>query len=150
MAKEDKQLILSDLCSRLPYRVYVDYSHNAFDVHKGRYIKHGSKCILRCYLLDVFLSPRQDEKDEYIKPYLRPLSSMTGEESVELSNIINEWSNKDLFYLTEEPSLEYALWKINYSISPALFDWLNRKMFDYRGLIPKGLANVAPEDLYNL
>ena len=141
MNNEDKELLLKDLCGRLPYkRLLVDYCYNAFNVHKGHYKEHGSKCILDCYLLDVFISPRQNEKGEYIKPYLRPLSYMTEEESAELSNIISEWFDKELFDLTEEPFLEYALSKINYSISPLLFDWLNKNMFDYRGLIEKGLA----------
>lgn len=141
MTKEDKELLLKDLCGRLPYkRLLVDYCYNAFNVHNGKYMEHGSKCILDCYLLDVFISPRQNEKGEYIKPYLRPLSYMTEEESAELSNIISEWFDKELFDLIEEPFLEYALSKINYSISPLLFDWLNKNMFDYRGLIEKGLA----------
>lgn len=37
---------------------------------------------------------------------------------------------------------------IQYKID--LFDWLNKKMFDYRGLIPKGLAEIAPEGMYEL
>ena len=148
MTQENKNLLLKDLCSRLPYKVIVDYGYNAFDVHNGNYVKHGSECILNCYLLDVFNSPRQNEKGEYIKPYLRPLSSMTEEESAELLNIISEWFDKELFYLTEEPFLEYALSKINYSISPLLFDWLNQHHVDYRGLIEKGLAIEAPEGMY--
>ena len=76
----------------------------------------------------------------YIKPYLRPLSSMTEEESAELSNIMNEWFDKELFDLIEEPFLEHALEQINYSINPLLFDWLNKKMFDFRGLIDKDLT----------
>ena len=80
------------------------------------------------------------------KPYLRPMSSMTEEESAELSNIISEWFDKELFDLTEEPFLEYALSEINYSISPLLFDWLNAHHFDYRGLIEKGLAIAVTEE----
>ena len=30
-----------------------------------------------------------------------------------------------------------------------VFDWLNKKMFDYRGLIPAGLALETPEGIYN-
>ena len=74
------------------------------------------------------------------------MSSMTEEESAELSNIISEWFDKELFYLTEESFLEYALSKINYSINPLLFDWLNKKMFDYRGLIKRGLAITVTEE----
>ena len=64
MTQENKELLLKDLCARLLYDVIVDYAHNAFDVRNGYYIKHGSKCILTCSLLDVFISPRQNEKEE--------------------------------------------------------------------------------------
>ena len=70
---DTKKLLIKDLSSRLPYNVIVDYAYNAFNVRNGNYVKHGSKCILDCYLLDVFISPRQNEKGEYIKHYLRPM-----------------------------------------------------------------------------
>ena len=129
MTQEDKDLLLKDLCARLPYGVKI-YSNG---------IPHEQT--LKGFIPDV---------EHYnIKPYLRPMSSMTEEESAELSNIISEWFDKELFYLTEEPFLEYALSRINYSISPKLFDWLNKNMFDYRGLIQKGLALEASEGMYN-
>ena len=132
MTQENKQLLLQDLCTRLPYGVYVDYSYNAFDVHKGKYIKCGSKYILKCYLLDVFLSPRQDEKGEYIKPYLRPMSSMTEEE-------VDEFTQFDVYAEGEYIMSNYEM-----------IDWLNKNMFDYRGLISKGLALEAPDGMYNI
>jgi hypothetical protein len=101
--------------------------------------------VLQSYMLCDFM---QTIENVIHKPYLRPLSSMTEEESAELSNIISEWFDKELFDLTEEPFLEYALLKINYSISPQLFDWLNAHHFDYRGLIEKGLAIEATEGMY--
>lgn len=141
--KEDKELLLPDLCGRLPYKVVVDYAYNAFDVHNGNYVKHGSKCILNCYLLDVFISPRQNEKGEYIKPYLRHLSSMTKEEFESLKEYSGlKYDQLDLasfqngtykcldFYLSEVPSYVVIL----------VFDWLNKNHFDYRGLIERGLA----------
>ena len=131
MTQEDKQLLLADLCARLPYGVVVVLDEK-FGFNKGTRV-------LVKELLDLYCV-------EGIKPYLRPMSSMTEEESAELSNIISEWFDKELFYLTEEPFLEYALSKINYSISPQLFDWLNKHHFDYRGLIEKGLAIEAPEE----
>jgi hypothetical protein len=136
MTKEQKELLLRDLCARLPYRVVVDYAHNAFDVHKGHYVKNGSKCILNCYLLDTFISPRQNENGEYIKPYLFPLSSMT-EEQYEKFIIISGWDGdiKDIrrgkFSCIGYIGLDYIYDTI---------DWLNKNHFDYRGLIPKGLA----------
>jgi len=126
MTQEDKELLLKDLCARLPYSVIVDYSYNAFDVHNGNYVKHGSKCILKCYLLDVFMSPRQNEKGEYIKPYLRPMSSMTEEE-------INEYKH-------------FVAFSGNPIGSANFIDWLNKYHFDYRGLIPKGLAIAITEE----
>ena len=126
-----KKLLIKDLSSRLPYNVIVDYAYNAFDVRKGNYVKHGSKCILNCHLLDVFISPRQNEKGEYIKPYLFPLSSMTEEQKKEYRKVCE----LDTEILSKHPMDETPF--------PALYhsqDWLNKNHFDYRGLIPMGLA----------
>ena len=158
MNEEYKKLKLIDLCARLPYGVIVDYGYNAFDIHNGNYVKHGSKCILKCYLLDVFISPRQNEKGEYIKPYLRPMSSMTEEEAKEiatlhgLKNILSvkittEYIDviiDDGFSSTER----ITLWYDELISSIESFDWLNRRHFDYRDLIKKGLAIEAPKDMY--
>ena len=122
MTQEEKQLLLKDLCARLPYKVVVDYGYSAFDVHNGNYVKQESKCILNCYLLDVFMSPRQNEKGEYIKPYLRPMSSMTDEENKKLDEI---W--------------------IKHTIEEGA-DYLNSIHVDYRGLIEKGLAIAVTEE----
>lgn len=120
MTQENKELLLKDLCAKLQYNVIVDYGYNAFDVRKGNYIKHGSKRILDCDLLDVFISPRQNEKGEYIKPYLRPMSSMTEEEKLMYEGLMIGIDN------------------ISYMLD--VIDWLNSHHFDYRGLIEKGLA----------
>ncbi len=129
MTKNEKDLVIKDICTRLPYDVIVDYAHNAFDVHKGRYIKHGSKCILSCYLLDVFISPRLNEEGEYIKPYLVPLSSMTEEQQSNLTKFVANGIHGENI----------------------LYDWYNKNHFDYRGLIEKGLAIDATNlNIYRL
>ena len=137
MTQEDKQLLLKDSCARVPYHP------------KGHVVNacNGAQCDewLTCATFSMFTNVTNN-----CRLYLRPMSSMTEEESAELSNIISEWFDKELFYLTEEPFLEYALSRINHSISPKLFDWLNKNMFDYRGLIPMGLALEAPKDMYNV
>lgn len=135
--KEKFFLKKKDLSARLPYRVKVH-----IDGFRGG--------ILTGIESDRFNTDNGiNYPIDLCKAYLRPMSSMTEEESAELSNIISEWFDKELFYLTEEPFLEYALSKINYSISHELFDWLNAHHFDYRGLIKLGLALEAPEDMYN-
>ena len=125
MTKKEKDLVIKDLCARLPYDVIVDYAHNAYNVHKGYYIKHDSKCILSCYLLDVFISPRLNEEGEYIKPYLFPLSSMTEEQKIFLRQ--QKWC----IAISTSGTIETTIEGI---------DWLNKNHFDYRGLIEKGLA----------
>ena len=125
MKQEDKKLLIRYLCMALPYRVVIDYGYNAFDVHKGNYIKQGSKCLLNCNLLDVFISPRQNEKGEYIKPYLRPMSSMTVEEEREYGLLCFDVS----YYDKDTPKCSFKLIK-----------WLLEKHFDFLELIPKGLA----------
>lgn len=66
-----------------------------------------------------------------VKPYLRTMSSMTEEEE-------NEYNSLNAYEGGVFPHTEEA------------FDWLNAHHFDYRGLIEKGLALEAPEDMYNL
>lgn len=129
MTQEDKELLIKDLCARLPYDVIVDYAHNAFDVRNGYYMKHESKCILSCYLLDVFISPRQNEEGEYIKPYLFALSSMTEEQQINLTKFVANGIHGENI----------------------LYDWYNKNHFDYRGLIEKGLAIDATNlNIYRL
>ena len=127
-----KKLLIKDLSSRLPYGVIVDYNYNAYDLHKGNYVKHakhGSKYILTCSLLDVFISPRENEAGEYIKPYLFPLSSMTEEQSKELDEI-----DPEFYSLICENGDRYV------SMDVRSYDWLNKNHFDYRNLIDKNLA----------
>ncbi len=72
------------------------------------------------------LTPRTDViyiVDNGHIPYLRPMSSMTREERA--------------FYFAIDES------------SATCIDWLNARHFDYRGLIEKGLALEAPEEMYN-
>ncbi len=113
MTQEDKQLLLIDLCARLPYDVKTSNGHG----------------ILK-------LSPRTDViyiVDNGHIPYLRPLSSITEEERVEFERLSFVYDTSDGSMLFGEKGL----------------DWLNAHHFDYRGLIPMGLALEAPEGMYN-
>ena len=119
MAQEDKKLLLKDLCARLPYDVAYNFGGN-------------TGCD---YTMDRISQIAVDEAFpiKEIKPYLRPMSSMTEEEKCKYCDL------QDRFLCSSQ-----------YPVTDAyeLFDWLNAHHFDYRGLIAKGLALEATEDMY--
>ena len=120
MTQEDKQLLIKDLCARLPYGV------------KCRMLKSDSQvCTLDSGLLD---------KVEILEPYLRPMSSMTDNER-------EDWYRQSKVDYDCEFKPEPTLSPENCHLS---IDWLNKYGFDYRGLIPMGLALEAPEGMYDL
>lgn len=127
MKQEDKELLLKDLCARLPYGVKVQD-----DMGRCYALQIGNS-----YLIDLFYG-NGDYVDVPIKPYLRPMSSMTGEESKEYRKTqITKWvKSVDCTgggYYEHRDTLK-------------TFDWLNEHHFDYRGLIPKDLAIEVTED----
>lgn len=127
MTQEEKQLLLKDLCARLPYGVKCK-------IWSGDDEHHAIIEPLKIGGLDAFMC----NDSITIKPYLRPMSSMT---------------------MTEVEKKEYELLAYHCIVtsvgfvhleSQTLIDWLNKNMFDYRGLIPKELALEAPKDMYNV
>lgn len=134
MKQEEKQLLFKDLCARLPYGVKInirnDYTLTMEDVELNAY--H-----ITTVMYDI----------EYrgLRPYLRPMSSMTMEERSELSRLTND---KFKFYLyTRKPEI-ICYEKYNYLEGLKVLDWLNAHHFDHRGLIEKGLALEAPDNMY--
>jgi hypothetical protein len=130
--KEDKSLLLKDLSARLPYGVKVQVTQVPIGLSKDETLTYN-----RMYSLD--------ESDEYItiKPYLRPMSSMTEEERKEVNNFIKhkrpnpygKINNKGMDDLFSSVAVTSSI----------LIDWLNAHHFDYRGLIEKGLAIKVDE-----
>lgn len=119
MTQEEKELLLKDLCARLPYQPMCEFT----DTEDG----FCTATAELGYSLRDFISGKI-----LIKPYLRPMSSMTVEERKEenrLWDIITKTRN-DLHYL-------YT-------------DFLLSRHLDYRGLIPIGLALEAPTEMYNI
>ena len=148
MNKEDKKLLLQDLCCRLPYGVKVkhesqDFSSTLLWVDAER-LSAGRKA-------DKIGVGGDWGNIEFIKPYLRPLSSMTEKEFVYFMSIrgMNLRSYEILEMMSEYFSHPNSIAIVNtlgkYSHS---IDWLNENMFDYRGLISKGLAIEAPKGMY--
>lgn len=117
MTQEEKQLLLKDLCARLPYGVKInirnDYTLAMEDIEMNAY---------------HFNTISYDVEYRGLRPYLRPLSSMTEEEKTEYYKIVDGF--------------------LNFENAPRVVDWLNAHYFDYRGLIEQGLALEAPEGMY--
>jgi hypothetical protein len=115
MTQEQRELLLKDLCSRLPYGVKASFygmeeECECCDVIDGIY-PFDNEILIGQYALKV----------EAIKPYLLPLSSMTEKQRKELTILKT--------YVSFNKNKEYLL-----------FDWLNANHFDYRKLIEKSLA----------
>lgn len=130
MTPEEKQLLLKDLCPRLHYETWVQYDGKEWLVTG---YGHGRVSLLP----SVFSSvggpcPLVEE----VRPYLRPMSSMTEEE-------VNE------FILISDTVLWLGNNRSICILSLEQMDWLNAHHFDYRGLIPMGLALEAKEGIYD-
>jgi hypothetical protein len=121
MTQEEKDLLLKDLCARLPYKVIVEIISYSDETSRPWFGE------LSCKDLDCFI---HDVAYKSVKPYLRSISSMTEEEKEEIkplfSKFIDEFGKRVLVVRQNK----IALYQ----------DWLNAHHFDYRGLIPKGLA----------
>ena len=124
MTQKQKDLLLRDLCGRLSYGV-ICKSVNFRDPAKLVTIDLDGPSH------DVFFCTNDggsmwNDYDD-IKPYLFPLSSMTKEQKKEYANLLVYTSSVERIQITGEST----------------YDWLNKNMFDWRGLIPMGLANDA-------
>jgi len=113
MKKEDKDLLLKDLCGRLPYGV------------KGNYQNSDDELLREVTIMYRYLEPNGMVMTGDIKPYLFPLSSMTDEQKDEI----------DKFFKSIEGQLVGLRGRTVY-----LIDFFNKNHFDYRGLIKEGLA----------
>lgn len=129
MTQEDKDLLLKDLCARLPYGVKIlhegwNYEWDDEFSTVERVVGIDDKFI---YVKVIDTHNGEEYRDDKLpidtfddKLYLRPMSSMTEEQY------------KEYWELEHSGDMEHL------SI-PAL-DWLNKNHFDYRGLILMGLA----------
>lgn len=92
--------------------------------------------------LNSYLLYQIEEEDawEYVKPYLRPMSSMTKEEQQEYN---------DLYYQVPIQVSGINAYRDRKMVETLHIDWLSKNMFDYRELISKGLALKADDNMYN-
>lgn len=135
MTEQEKQLLIKVLCEMLPYKVMVNVKsryEDKFEIVElnGYHIFEGSYNI------------------EYrgMKPYLRPMESLTKEERIEIGKAIQKDRINPSGEIKEEGSDNLLLCTIRQSTN--LLSWMNANHIDYHGLIPMGLALPAPEGMY--
>lgn len=125
MTQNEKDLLLKDLCARLPYGVKVQI--------KNEIVVLDSICDDDGYHFNFIGDDREGVNIENIKPYLFPMSSMTEEQlynnPIDFSQMLTIKADRDWENIT-----------INRRAYYKLVDWFNKNHFDYRGLIEKGLA----------
>lgn len=115
MTQEDKELLLQDLCARLPYGVKLQLYNGELD-----------NDVLNSIDTEEYIIVNGKDDIENIKPYLFHLSSMTEEQkSTCMGHYHNMWVCDGLEFLNRVSIFTH---------------WLNKNHFDYRGLIEKGLA----------
>lgn len=140
MTKEEKQLLLIDLCARLPYGLKVKCEKYTFPV----------TILYAGNIYEVkFAETGGIEHIGAIKPYLLPMSSMTEEEYKEFSKISGLLKSKEDNYFSNHLP-EWGNSIITERVMVRTIDWLNSHYFDYRGLIPMGLALEAQKDMYKI
>jgi len=128
MEKNNKQLLIRDICARLPYGVYIKFKQ----YNEPLYLSVKDR-------LSIYNGGELINNLQYL--YLRPMSNMTEEEynkyELTFDNVVvYSGHNNNNIHSEHRPTYE-------------TFDYLDSIHVDYRDLIPKGLALVAPEGMYN-
>ena len=134
MEENSKQLLLKDICARLPYNVKVLYNNKVFSVD---------------YISAIYEEIKLDDGNNYtlnilnIKPYLFPFSSMTKKQLFEIQEILgkNEIEIEDGFLRIVDSNRN----TISYLEILAVLEWFYKNHFDINGLISMGLAIDATE-----
>ena len=138
MIQENKEILIKDLCARLPYGVKVLFENEVFSID---------------YISAVYEEIKLDIPDNYtldisnVKPYLFPLSSMTREQLLDVQEIIgkNEIEIEDDFLRIVDSERN----TISYLEILAVLEWFYKNHFDIYGLIPMGLAiNATNLNIY--
>lgn len=147
MDNTEKQILLKDICARLPYGV-----NGLITIHRTMSENSTINCVIDGKLYDRFANLQDSWYDNIpsIKPYLRPMKDMTEEEKkefihcseYEVEESVNgrhyEYYLKDYVGTPEKPNCNYHA-----------IDWLLEHHFDYRGLIELGFALEAPKGMYD-
>lgn len=143
MIQEDKELVLKDVCARLPYNVICQVEFK----ESGKY-KSEIMLLSGIFTDEAYFTAKGGSiySNDY-KPYLFPLSSMTSEQLFEVQEIMgkNEIEIEDGFFNIIDSSRN----TITYLEILAVLEWFYKNHFDINGLIEKGLAiDATGLDIY--
>jgi hypothetical protein len=128
MTQEDKDLLLKDICSRLPYSVKAQYY--GIDEEDIMYDIIDSIYVIGNGTVEVGIG-QYGLNIEDIKPYLYPLSSMTEKQKKE-----------------QEAHFTCIKHDISFSICRYI-EWCYKNHLDINGLIEKGLAiDATGQNIY--
>lgn len=135
MTKEQKELLLQDLCARVPYGVWVKDIHTNIIRKLSNIVVHplydGNN--IKDYICSIKMFDDHYVDIEYIRLFLYPLSGMTEEQKKEYTHIVNyisfddtdNWKEGEFIYVEQLNQLMH---------------FYHKNHLDYKGLIEKGLA----------
>ena len=162
MTSENEKLLIMDLCPRLLYGVQIHIDFTQLGHIVGDATLESIRLITgttfnfvdfiqdfkngECVPISGFGGHKSLNIDEF-KPYFRSLSNITEEEKNELVKLDLGYIDNGK-YEDEDGSKIFIGESFQFIPCIELYDWFNLHMFDYRGLISKGLALEAPEDMY--
>lgn len=151
--KDVKRLFDADISARIPYRLHCCVYNFDREVWEEDDILYSYDLGGNCQTLKILNERGACLMYYQIRPYLRPMSSMTDEEKKECCSIFN--NNMYQFEVDKygdvestEPTFEKECLYYDAELMAEWLEWLNAHHFDYRWLINKGLALEAPEGMY--
>ena len=155
MTKKERELLVKDLRGRIGYNVKV--LHESWNYEWDQELSLVERVVgidddfVYVRVIDTYTGEEYRENKHSIelyecKPYLRPMSSITEEEIRDFPfPYYFEWIDSSFSLLC---SNDKVCASIGFDEMYEIMDWLNKRHFDYRGLIEKGLALEAPKGMY--
>jgi hypothetical protein len=137
MTEQEKQILIKVLCVGLPYETKVEVCIKDKNIKSIDCVKYNT--------IGTYIRLLDEEKFS-VKPYLRPMESLTKEERIEIGKAIQKDRINPSGEIKEEGSDNLLLCTVRQSTN--LLNWMNSNHIDYCGLIPMGLALPAPEGMY--
>lgn len=150
-----KELRMIDLCGRLPYGVKI--LHESWNYEWDQELSLVERVVgidedfIYAKVIDTHTGEeyRNDnhpnDSSFQDKLFLRPMSSMTENEKMELIERGLAYEDDGCY-----DGIRYGGKTFQLLDGYETIDWLNKHFFDYRGLIEKGLAIEAPEGMYSI